>query len=61
LSKYLSNQKLWRITKERDTYYYEIRLAGTTIDRLPIEYPVLKYLKKEGVINDHRSHASNLS
>lgn len=61
MNKYLSNQKLWRVSKERDTYYYEIRLAGTTIDRIPIEYPVLKYLKKEGVINDHRPHASNLS
>ena len=61
MSKYLSNQKLWRVTKELDTYYYEIRLAGTTIDRIPIEYPVLKYLKKEGVINDHRPHSPDLS
>lgn len=50
MNKYLANQKLWRIIKERDEYYYEIRLAGTIIDRIRIEYPALKYLKENGVI-----------
>lgn len=48
--KYLSNQKLWRVIKERDEYYYEIKLAGEVVDRLKIESPSLEYLKKEGVI-----------
>lgn len=47
---YVSSQKLWRIVKERDDYYYEIRLKGTTIDRIKIKHPALKYLKTEGVI-----------
>lgn len=51
MSNYLSNQKLWRIAKERDEYYYEIRLAGTTVDRIKVEEPALKFLKREGVID----------
>lgn len=47
---YTSAQKLWRVVKERDEYYYEIRLAGNTIDRIKIEYPSMKYLKEEGII-----------
>lgn len=50
MSKYLSNQKLWRVIKERDDYYYEIRLAGNTVDRIKVESPSLEYLKREGVI-----------
>lgn len=48
--KYLSNQKLWRIIKEPDGYYYEIKLAGMVIDRIRVEYPALATLKKEEVI-----------
>ena len=48
--KYLSNQKLWKIVKEPDGYYYEIKLAGMVIDRMRVEYPALATLKKEGVI-----------
>lgn len=47
---YLSNQKLWRIVKEPTGYYYEIKLAGTVIDRLKIDYPALGTLKEEGII-----------
>lgn len=50
MSKYLANQKLWRIVKELDGYYYEIRLAGITIDRFPVNEPTLSYLKDEGVL-----------
>lgn len=50
MSKYLSNQKLWRIIKEREDYYYELRLAGTTIDRLKIEEPALSYLKNKELL-----------
>ena len=47
---YTSAQKLWRIIKERDNFYYEIRLAGEVIDRIRIEEPALSYLKKEELI-----------
>lgn len=48
--KYLSNQKLWRVIKEPDGYYYEIKLAGMVIDRIKVDYPALATLKKEEVI-----------
>ena len=48
--KYPSSQKLWRISKEFNGYYYEIRLAGVVIDRIKIDYPALATLKKEGLI-----------
>lgn len=48
--KYLSNQKLWRIVKEPNGYYYEIKLDGTVIDRFVINEPTLSFLKGEGVI-----------
>ena len=50
--KYLANQKLWKIIKEPSGYYYEIKLAGMIIDRVPIEYPALKVLKDEGLIDE---------
>lgn len=51
--KYLANQKLWKIIKEPNGYYYEIKLAGTIIDRIKIEYPALGVLKREELINDN--------
>ena len=48
--KYLSNQKLWRIVKQPNGYYYEIKLAGVIVDRIKIEYPALNILKEEGLI-----------
>lgn len=50
MSKYLSNQKLWRVIKEPNGYYYEIKLAGMVIDRIKIDYPALTTLKKEELI-----------
>lgn len=50
MSDYTSSQKLWRIIKERDEYYYEIRLSGETIDRIKIEHPALNYLKKKELL-----------
>ena len=47
---YKSNQKLWRVIKQPDGYYYEIKLDGVIIDRLRVEYPALATLKKEGVV-----------
>lgn len=48
--KYLSNQKLWRIVREPNGYYYEIKLAGVIVDRIKIEYPAINILKEEGLI-----------
>lgn len=48
--KYKANQKLWKIIKEPTGYYYEIRLAGTIIDRIRIEEPTLSILKKCKII-----------
>lgn len=50
MSNYLSNQKLWRIVKERDDYYYEIKLAGGIVDRIKVEEPAISYFKEKGVI-----------
>ena len=48
--KYLSNQKLWRVVKERNNFYYEIKLKGEVVDRIMIDEPALSFLKKEEVI-----------
>lgn len=48
--KYLSNQKLWKIVKERGEYYYEIKLAGEIIDRIRIEEPTRSILKRLGML-----------
>lgn len=48
--KYLSNQKLWKIVRERGEYYYEIKLAGEIIDRIRIEEPTRSLLKRLGMI-----------
>lgn len=50
MSKYLSNQKLWRVVKERENYYYEIKLAGDILDRIKIEDPAYHYLKDKGLL-----------
>ena len=50
MSKYLSNQKLWKIERTTEGYFYVIKLKGTTIERIPIDYNSLQYLEKEGVI-----------
>jgi len=50
MSRYVSGQKLWRIIKEPEGYYYEIRLAGMVVDRVKVDYPALATFKKEGII-----------
>lgn len=52
MSKYPSSQKLWRIIREPNGYYYEIRLSGMIIDRIKIEEPVLTLLKKKDLITN---------
>ena len=36
MSEYLPRQKLWKLIKEPDGYYYEIKLAGVIVDRLKV-------------------------
>lgn len=50
MSKYPSSQKLWRIVKEPNGYYYEIKLAGMVVDRIKVEPPALSLFIKEGMI-----------
>lgn len=50
MSKYMANQKLWKIIKEPNGYYYEIRLSGIVVDRIKIEEPALGYFKSEGLL-----------
>lgn len=45
--KYLANQKLWKIIREPNGYYYEIKLGGMVIDRVKIDEPALTVLKSE--------------
>lgn len=50
MSKYPSSVKLWRLIKERDSYYYEIKLDGIIVDRVKVEEPALEYFKRNEVI-----------
>lgn len=50
MSKYPSSVKLWRVVKEPNGYYYEIRLSGMVIDRIKVDYPALAVLKNEEII-----------
>lgn len=50
MSKYKSSQKLWRVVKEPNGFYYEIKLDGMIIDRIRVEQPALSTLIKEEVI-----------
>ena len=51
MSNYVASQKLWRIIRQRDAYYYEIRLTGgIVLDRIKIEEPSLSFLKEKGLI-----------
>lgn len=47
--KFLSNQKLWRIVREPEGYYYEIKLKGVVVERFPVKGGE-EYLKKVGVL-----------
>lgn len=50
MSEYPASQKLWRISRSLDGFYYEIKLAGVVIDRIKIEEPTLTYLKQEKLL-----------
>jgi hypothetical protein len=45
-----ASKKLWRISKEANGFYYEIKLDGIVIDRIKVEEPVLKILKERNGI-----------
>lgn len=45
-----ASKKLWKVIKQPDGFYYEIKLDGVIIDRIKIDYPALATLKNEGVI-----------
>lgn len=51
MSEYLAGQKLWKITREIDGYFYEIRLKGMVIDRIKINTTTVTNLKNLGVID----------
>ena len=46
----MASQKLWRIIKKPDGYYYEIKLAGMVIDYFKIPEDSLINLKNNGMI-----------
>lgn len=48
--KYLSNQKLWRIVREPEGYYYEIKLGGMVVDRIKVGSKALSVLHNEEVL-----------
>lgn len=50
MRKYTSSQKLWRVVRQPDGWYYEIKLKGVVIDRIKVEYPALNILKKEEIV-----------
>ena len=60
--KYLSNQKLWSISKQRDQYFYELKLAGTIIERIPIPEESIYFLQEHQLIkNDDLTNSAILT
>lgn len=43
-----SSKKLWKIIRQLDGYYYEIRMNGVILDRIKVEEPALHILKDKG-------------
>ena len=43
-----SSKKLWKIIRQPEGYYYEIRMAGVILDRVRVEEPALHILKDKG-------------
>ena len=48
--KFKSNQKLWSLKHDTSGFYYEIRLAGTVMDKFYINEEMTEVYKKLGVI-----------
>lgn len=43
-----SSKKLWKIIRQPEGYYYEIRMDGVILDRIRVEEPALNILKNKG-------------
>ena len=50
MSNYKSAEKLWRLVNERNVYYYEIKLKGMVIDRIPVSQDAFILLRDKGVL-----------
>lgn len=50
MSKFLSNQKLWKIVRQPDALFYEIKAGGLVIDRVKIENNKVKELIKLEIV-----------
>lgn len=50
MQRYKSNQKLWKVVREVDGYYYEIKLAGMVIDRIKISDNVINIMQSENLL-----------
>ena len=51
-NKYPSNTRLWRVCRDLDGYYFELKLAGTVVDRFDIDDQTVRMLRQEGIIKD---------
>ena len=51
MTTFTASQKLWRVGKEIDGYYYELRAKDTVIDRIKITPTAVANLKNLGVIH----------
>ena len=43
-----SSKKLWKVIRQPEGYYYEMRLEGVILDRIRVEEPALHILKDKG-------------
>lgn len=46
--KIASSKKLWKIIRQTEGYYYEIRMDGVILDRIKVEEPALHILEDKG-------------
>lgn len=51
-NKYPSNKRLWRVGRDLDGYYFEIKLGGMVVDRFDIDEQTVQMLRREGVVKD---------
>ena len=50
MKQYKPCQRLWKIARDPEGYYYEIKLGGIVIDRIRVEQPALGVLERSGEI-----------
>lgn len=51
-TKFKSNQKLWRIVKTIDGYYYILKLAGRVVSQVKLKEEEIKFFKEIGEIKN---------